>query len=508
MFSGTTMGINVGSRSETAVTTAILGATLVFVGYFVKKALVGKKTKQAPYPPGPKGYPIVGNLLAFPDESKGETFDTLNLDAAKEFGLIFSINVPLILGRMIIIADPELARHVLVKKNYPKSKLYEGLSPILGSKSMVSMSNGKEWAGMRKAFHRGFQPDFLKKVIGVMTEKLTRFTEAIDDDINRNQATNVLERSQAFTADVIVSAAFGEDWGDDKHPARTLEDEICRLYSILALNPLRHLFDFKTHRKMNQTGVMLEREMRKILDRRLANSTDNEESSKDICSLAIAHMKKVSGGSLTKEDKECIVDQLKTFYFAGHDTTATTIAWVMWELSQHSDSLVRVRDELQEKSIWNDPKVLPSYEDLQTCEYLDAVIKEVLRLYPPASSLTRQNPDPNETYNGYLIGGGATLKVSTYIMGRHPDLWKEPDKFRPERMIDGSEGDVSAKLLPFSKGPRDCIGKYFALLEAKLAISVLVTRYDLQCVDPDDHLQYHLTNVPRGGAKVRFTSRT
>ena len=98
--------------------------------------------------------------------------------------------------------------------------------------------------------------------------------------------------------------------------------------------------------------------------------------------------------------------------------------------------------------------------------------------------------------------------VNAYCMHRHPDLWKEPEEFRPERMIDGSEGDVNAKLAYFSKGPRDCIGKYFALLEGKLAISALATRYNLECVDPDEQIAYNLTSIPKGGAKVKFTARS
>ena len=105
------------------------------------------------------------------------------------------------------------------------------------------MPNGKEWAGMRKAFHLGFQPDFLKKVVVVMADKLNRFIEAVDGDIKANESTNMLERSQAFTADVIVSVAFGEDWGSEKHPARQIEDEICKLYTTLVTKPLRRIFD-------------------------------------------------------------------------------------------------------------------------------------------------------------------------------------------------------------------------------------------------------------------------
>jgi cytochrome P450 len=97
--------------------------------------------------------------------------------------------------------------------------------------------------------------------------------------------------------------------------------------------------------------------------------------------------------------------------------------------------------------------------------------------------------------------------VSVYVMHRHPSLWNAPNEFRPSRFLDGSEDRLHDKLLPFSRGPRDCIGKYFALLEAKLAVSALVSLYDLECADPNETIHAQLTNKPKGGAKIRFRKR-
>jgi len=182
----------------------------------------------------------------------------------------------------------------------------------------------------------------------------------------------------------------------------------------------------------------------------------------------------------------------------------------MWELSQHPEALTTLRTELKEHGVWtsNDfsSSNAPSYDQLQKCVFLEGVVKEALRLYPPASGLSRKCEDDYESHNGMRIGG-AILIVSVYVMHRHPDLWKYPDEFLPQRFIDSSEGDIILKYLPFSKGKRDCIGKYFALLEAKLAISALVMRYDLECDDPTDYMEQVLTNLPRRGAKVRFRPR-
>jgi cytochrome P450 len=268
------------------------------------------------------------------------------------------------------------------------------------------------------------------------------------------------------------------------------------------------MFRFRTNRLIRHYEKLIDDEMMRILERRLADHTPGDK--RDICSIAVEEMRR-DGGPLTYEDKVSISHQLKTFYFAGHDTTATTISWAIWMLSQKPEILAMVRAELKEHGVWTHVGKAPTYEDLQKCAYLEAVIKETLRLYPPASGVSRYT-DADEEWNGYSLSG-ATLVLGTYTMGRHPLLWKEPEVFRPERFLDGSEEPpnskygINAKFTAFAKGPRDCIGKYFALIEAKLAISALVTRYDMECIDPNERMKVLITSLPANGAQVRFSQR-
>jgi cytochrome P450 len=115
-----------------------------------------------------------------------------------------------------------------------------------------------------------------------------------------------------------------------------------------------------------------------------AGGPKGAEKRKDICSIAIDHLKG-SDGSPTQDDREVDMHQLKTFYFAGHDTTATLIAWIIWLLSQHDDVREKLLTEIQNPKIWANSST-PTYDQLQQCSYLDAVLKEALRLYPPAGS--------------------------------------------------------------------------------------------------------------------------
>jgi cytochrome P450 len=284
--------------------------------------------------------------------------------------------------------------------------------------------------------------------------------------------------------------------------------ELGRIMAGTFVNPLSK-FDVASKRKINIYEKLIDDEMMRILERRLNDDTVGEK--KDICSLAIEEMKRASG-PLTQEDKVSITHQLKTFYFAGHDTTAITISWAIWLLAQNPQVLAKIRAELKGHGVWTESSKPPTYEDLQKCVYLEAAVKETLRLYPPAGGVSRWTNSVDEEWKGYRLSG-AYLSLSIYCMGRHPLLWKEPDVFRPDRFLDGSEEPpnskygINAKFTAFSKGPRDCIGKYFALLESKLAISALVTRYDVECVDPKERLVTLLTNAPKNGAAVNFRRR-
>ena len=478
----------------------LLAAVCLLAVYLVYKA-VTKKTLKFPYPPSPPGRFFWGNALDLPDVRTGRHPDIKLLEWAKEYGLVFSFKAPVI-GRLIICADPDLVKHVLITKNFHKSWTYKTFTPIFGDRSIV-ITEGDVWFAQRRAFNPGFAPNFLKSMVTVISEKLDRFLTCINQDIDAGIPTHMLHRSQTFTSDVIVQIAFGEDWGGSKpHQAREWETELTELTSLRGNDPFVRLFGVRTRRRIRHVQNLLDTEMRAILERRLAGAAAGTTASRDICSIAIDQMKGPDG-TLTEDDKITVIHQLKTFYFAGHDTTATLISWAIWLLSQHDEELEKLRNELKKQQIWAEGET-PTYDQLLKCTYLEAILKEALRLYPPAGS-GRYTSDVSETWGDYTIGG-AILYVSPYVMHRHPDLWDRPDDFWPERFFSKTD-NFATKWVAFSRGPRDCLGKYFAMLEAKMAVSALVLRYDLECMDPNEEWSYKVTAVPRNGAQVKFRHR-
>jgi hypothetical protein len=155
--------LDLSSLREDNIQTIVASAAITVALLFYTYRKLSSKPKLA-YPPGPPGYFLVKNAFRNPDWDAGETWDTLNLKNSKEYGLVYTVEVPLIIGKIVVIADPELAQRVMVTKNYPKSFLYKYLSPLLGDKSIVTLAGGQEWADKRKAFNPGFSPYFLKGV--------------------------------------------------------------------------------------------------------------------------------------------------------------------------------------------------------------------------------------------------------------------------------------------------------------------------------------------------------
>lgn len=197
-------------------------------------------------------------------------------------------------------------------------------------------------------------------------------------------------------------------------------------------------------------------------------------------------------------------DQVVTFLVAGHETVANNLVWTWWHLANNPDVAARVRAEADE--VIGDR--LPTLEDYQRLTFTRAVIDESLRLNPPGWVVSRKNDEP-DNLRGYEIPAGSLLIVSPWVIQRHPDFWVEPDRFDPSRFLpENSERLVRGSYLPFGTGPRQCIGRDFALFEAVLMVATLSTRYDVAPGPKEPVLQPLVTLGPADGLLLRISRRT
>ena len=201
-----------------------------------------------------------------------------------------------------------------------------------------------------------------------------------------------------------------------------------------------------------------------------------EERPKDFAGAGL--VKLLVDGSRAQGDEfddRSLRDQLLTVFFAGHETSATSLSWIHYLLDQHPDARAKVRAEVER--VLNGR--VPTSADLDALTYTDQVINEALRLYSPIHSISRVALT-DDVLGGYHIPAGTTIYVSLYATHRLPQLWPEPDKFDPDRFTPAKvERRPRFAFIPFAAGHRNCVGASTAIVELKLAVAMIAQRYEL-----------------------------
>ena len=290
-------------------------------------------------------------------------------------------------------------------------------------------------------------------------------------------------RMQAITLEIILRTVFGLEHGERlerlRVELRRLLDLLTRPHMLLfplVLGPerLSHFGPFQGLHALVDELIYAE-----IGERRKASDLDRRE---DILSMLLQARHESDGSPMT--DKE-IRDELLTLLVAGHETTATALAWAVERLIRHPEKLERLAEEVRagEK------------------RYLEAVVTETLRLRPVISLVARRLTEPVEI-GGWRLPAAVTVAPSIYLVHRRPDLYPDPERFEPERFLEAQPGTYT--WIPFGGGVRRCIGGSFAQFEMQVVLAELVKRRQLAPARPDGEPVYRraITETPRRDAEV------
>lgn len=231
-----------------------------------------------------------------------------------------------------------------------------------------------------------------------------------------------------------------------------------------------------------------------IIERRRADDQPRD----DVLGMLMSAVDEDGQGGMTDQQ---LRDEVMTLFMAGHETIANAMSWAFLLLHQHPEVAQRVRAEVR--------AVLggraPGFEDLPRLPYAGQVLDEVLRLYPPAWIVERQAVVADRL-GPWDIPAGTIVAVSPWVMHHHPGLWEDPERFSPERFSpERVEGRPKHAYLPFGAGPRVCIGNNFALMEAKIILTMVLPRFSVEVSDPDAvQLDPRVTLRPRDGMPGRL----
>ncbi|CAB3256537.1 unnamed protein product [Arctia plantaginis] len=202
-------------------------------------------------------------------------------------------------------------------------------------------------------------------------------------------------------------------------------------------------------------------------------------------------------------DETGIQEEVDTFMFEGHDTTASGLTFCFMLLANHEDAQKKIFEELIE--ICDDSKRPITLEDLPKLKYLERCIKESLRLYPPVHFISR-NLNEKVTLSNYEIPAETFCHVHIYDLHRHPDLYENPNDFDPDRFLpENSVGRHPYAYIPFSAGPRNCIGQKFAMMEMKVAVARVLREFELKPVTRPSDIKLITDLILRNDGPVEVT---
>jgi cytochrome P450 family 135 len=387
-------------------------------------------------------------------------------------------------GTWVFVSDPEAIKQVFTGD--PRL-LHAGeanivLLPVLGEHSVLLLDE-PDHMGQRKLM----LPPFHGKRMHAYREVMT---QAAREEIERwptDRPVRMRPRMQAVTLEVILRTVFGVDEGerltglrDELRNALGLLSDRRRLIFLMLLGP-RRIRRYPPFRRMME-GV--DRLLYPVIQAR--RSAPDLEDRDDILSLLLQATHE-DGRPMT--DRE-LRDELMTLLVAGHETTATGLSWAIELLARHPEARSRIESS-----------VAAGDE-----EYLDAVIKETLRLRPVISLVLRKLVEPMEI-GGRLLPAGISVAPSIYLVHRDPEVYPEPERFRPERFLEQPAGTYT--WIPFGGGVRRCLGAAFAEFEMAVVLRELVTRRRIRPAGakPERSVRSTITNVPNRGAEVLAAPR-
>jgi len=384
--------------------------------------------------------------------------------------------VPIGKRRIWIVNDPKTIREVMVDKvdNYPKSDLMvAALKPLVGDG--IFISNGPAWRRQRSMIEPAFAHMRL-------TSAFPQMVGAVDDFVAElASAKGPVEIDAAMsrvTADIIYRTIFSEPLASNE--ARGVFDAFQRYQDVVPqVNPKTFL-SAPANAEFDEVPEVMEacRRIREVLGRVLDHRLAATEPHDDLAGAIVAARDKETGTGFTREE---LIDQIAVFFLAGHETSASVLAWSLFLLSQVPSAAERIRAEVAE--VCGDGPV--AYAHTAKLAFTRAVFKETMRLYPPVSFITRIARAADKLRD-YDIEAGDLVVISPWLVHRHDKFWKDPEAFDPTRFLPENEKKIKPDTyLPFGLGPRVCTGGGFAQTEGVLILASLMRRFRFETLKPE-----------------------
>ncbi|MFZ1469846.1 MAG: cytochrome P450 [Paracoccaceae bacterium] len=400
--------------------------------------------------------------------------------------------------RSYMVNDPVLVTRVLKERpgDFPKSnRIREGLNPLLGNS--VFVTNGEQWKRQRRIIDPAFEGGRLKDTFPAMLAATQSAVARMPQGL-----VEVEEQMSHAAADVIFRTLFSIPI-ENEVAARVFHEfrayqRTQPLLNLAAFLPLPRWFP-RLHRRATTASAAVIRGLITQLTEARADEIAAGTAPDDLATKIMTTADPLTGQRFQSAE---MVDQVAIFFLAGHETSASALAWALYLVALYPGAQERIAAEVAALSDF------PTFSDIARLKFTRDVFRETLRLYPPVPMMVRENTCPEE-FRGRKIAPGAQVVLSPWHQQRHERLWANPDGFDPDRW-QTAEGRESSRVayMPFSAGPRVCTGAGFAMVEGPLLLAMLVRKFRFDPIEGCDPVPVaHLTVRAKDGISLRVSLR-
>jgi len=435
--------------------------------------------------PGPRGLPILGVMPEMVSDMLG-----LFTKTSREFGGIAQFK--LLNSTYFLITNPNYVKYILQDnyKNYIRGRSVETGRVLLGNG--LPLIDGDFWLRERRLLQPAFHRERLAALTTTASGVIESFIQKWEQNAQNGEPLDLDEEMMRLTLSVIIKSMFSADI-DDKIQSLSHAFNVASKFMLwrsqqmwappLSVPIPRNVEYNRAFNVLNDTIYPLIENARK-------------DPKDDLLGMLLAMRDDETGEGMTDQQAR---DEVVTIFFAGHETTAASMAWAFYLLSEHPEVEERVRNEL--KSVLNGR--IPTSADLPKLAYTQQVIQEVLRLYPAAYLFAREAVT-DDVIDGYPIPPKTLIFITPFITHRDPTYWPDPERFDPDRFAPEQVSNRPRHIYyPFGEGPHVCIGNNFALMEMQLILAIALQRYRLTLV-PNHPIAFkpEATLRPKYGMKM------
>lgn len=416
-------------------------------------------------PPGPQSISPLGLMRPVQNDPIGFLTQVVN-----DYGGTAKFRAGL--WPVYVIAEPASVRHVLLtnQRNYSKNTFTYQMARSVAGEGLLTL-DGDDWHSRRRLLQPIFSKSRIAKldtIIGEITQKhLEKWTVAAE----MGQPIDVGGEVNRLTLSIAAKAFFDVDIEAESDEITNAVGALSSTFTARCRSPLAASvgllgLPLPTHRTLQSALDVLT----SVVDDIIADVRKRPDPGQNILSQIIQAGDDKTSQKLTDQE---LHTEVRTLLLAGHETTARALTWAFYLLSKHSD----VADKIAHEVHANCADTPPTSTEVPHLRYMNAALDETLRLYPSAWAFSRR-AESDDVVCGYHVPKGARLLVSPYLLHHNSAFWPDPDEFKPERFLNNNS-IVPDSYIPFGMGPRQCIGKRFALLEAQIILATIVSKFTL-----------------------------